>query len=88
MAQQRKTTVKSIASHVSLVLAGVVLAAAMVLLSSSQLEYCGQPSVMQSNRTAASMCQSQAPTLAPPQKVVFVHIETDKPDVEIGWLEN
>jgi hypothetical protein len=79
---------KSIASRISLILTGFVLSAALLLLSNDRLEYCGQPSALRPRMDAASTGESAGPTLAPPQKVVFVRIETDKPDVEIGWLEN
>jgi hypothetical protein len=28
------------------------------------------------------------PTPAPPQKMVVVHVEADRTDLEIGWAEN
>jgi hypothetical protein len=79
---------ESIASRISLILTGAVLLAAVLLLCNSRLEYCGQPNALRPHSAAVSMGESQGPTLAPPQKVVFVQIETDKPDLEIGWLEN
>jgi hypothetical protein len=79
---------KSTASFIPLVLAGAILTVAMVVLCAGRLEYCGQPEAMRPRSVAGAATDSQGPTLAPPQKVVFVQVEADKPDLEIGWLEN
>ena len=79
---------KSIACCVPLVLTGVVLALSMIVLAGSRLEYCGQPEALRPRIDAAATPATHAPTLAPPLKVVFVRVETDKPDVEVGWAEN
>jgi hypothetical protein len=72
--------------HISFLLAGIVLSAVMVLLATSRPEYCGQPNVLASHFEATE--DAPSPTLAPPQKVVVVFVETDKPDIEIGWAKN
>ncbi len=79
---------KSIASRVPLILTGVILLAAMILLAAGRLEYCGQPEALRPRIDAVAAAESRRPTLAPPQKVVFIRVEADKPDLEIGWVEN
>jgi hypothetical protein len=79
---------KSITSCLSLSLAGAVLLIAMTLLATSRLEYCGQPEALRPQRDSSTAVETRSPTLAPPQEVVFVRVETDKPDLEIGWAEN
>jgi hypothetical protein len=76
---------KSIASCLSVILAGTILLGATGLLATSRLEYCGQPTPRQMPTNAAMAVGSPAPTLAPPQSVVFVRVEADKPDLEVGW---
>jgi hypothetical protein len=69
------------------VLAGIALLAAMVLLLTHPLEYCGQPATWRPAATVR-VAKRLAPTPAPPQKLVYVNVETDKPDLEVGWAEN
>jgi hypothetical protein len=83
-----RTDMKSITSRVPLILTGTVLLAAMILLATSRLEYCGQSEALQPQINAVVAAESHWPTLAPPQQVVFVRVETDKSDLEIGWAEN
>jgi hypothetical protein len=70
-------------SCVSLMTSAAVLAATLLLLLTSRLEYCGQPATLRPAVRVADT--SGSPTLAPPQKVVVVRIETDKPDIEVRW---
>jgi len=79
---------RSLTAHISLLLTGSVLLAGMWLLSTSRLEYCGRPMVLQPRSDAATVADAPAPTLAPPLKVVFVRVEADKSDLEVGWAEN
>jgi hypothetical protein len=79
---------RSIVARVPLALTGAILLVAMFLLAASRLEYCGQPESLRPQSDAAAAAESQGPTLAPPQKVVFVQVEADKSDLEIGWAEN
>jgi hypothetical protein len=79
---------KSIASRVPLILTAIVLVSAAVLLATSRLEYCGQPESLRPRVEAVVAEKTQWPTLAPPQKMVFIRVETDKPDLEIGWAKN
>jgi hypothetical protein len=44
--------------------------------------------VLQPRSDAATVADAPAPTLAPPLKVVFVRVEADKSDLEVGWAEN
>jgi hypothetical protein len=76
---------KSAASFIPVLLMAAVLTVAMVLLCAGHLEYCGQPEALRPRSVAA---ESQGPTLAPPQKVVLIQVEADKPGFEISWLEN
>ena len=62
-----------------------VLSLTMILLATSRLEYCGQPECLQPRIDVAS---TRWPTLAPRQNVVFIQIESGKPDLEIGWAGN
>ena len=79
---------KSITSLIPLVLTGAVLLAATLVLTTSRLEYCGQPETLQPHSTAVAVMARRCPTPAPPPKVVFVRVDADKPDLEIRWAEN
>ena len=79
---------KSIAARLPLILTGAVLLATAILLATSRLEYCGQPEALRPQTDSVTAVEARWPTLAPPQKVVFVRVEADKPDLEIGWAEN
>jgi hypothetical protein len=79
---------KSIASCIPLILTVAVLLAATMLLNTDRLEYCGQPEALRQRSHVGATAEKHGPTLAPPQKVVFVRIESDKPNLEIGWAEN
>jgi hypothetical protein len=72
--------------RISFLLTGVVLSVAMVFLATSRPEYCGQPTSLKPQSQTASAAPS--PTLAPPQKVVVVCVEADKPDIEVSWATN
>jgi hypothetical protein len=37
---------------------------------------------------AAPGADSPAPTPAPPRALVVVQVQTDRPDLEVGWAEN
>jgi hypothetical protein len=78
---------RSIAAHLSLILTVATLLIATALLATGRLEYCGQPEALRP-RTDSAAAETRCPTLAPPQKVVFVHVEVDKPDLEVAWAEN
>jgi hypothetical protein len=77
-----------IASGTALVLASTILFGAMVLLTTSRVEYCGQPEPLRPRIDAITAIGTPSPTLAPPQKVVFLRVETDKPGLEVRWAEN
>jgi hypothetical protein len=78
---------KTTTSHVSLILSGTALLAGMLLLTTFRLEYCGQPEALRPRGNAATAANAPTPTLAPPVKVVFVRVEADKSDLEVGWLD-
>jgi hypothetical protein len=82
------TRMKSIASRLSPILTGIVLVLTMIAITGSRLEYCGQPEALRPRIDAVASSATHAPTLAPPQKVVFVRVEVDKADLEVGWAEN
>jgi hypothetical protein len=79
---------RSIASRIPLILTAVVLFSTAVLLGTSRLEYCGQPEALQPRVEAVVAAKTLRPTLAPPKNVVFIQVETDKPDLEVGWANN
>ena len=79
---------KSIASRVYPILTAIVLSVAAGLLVNARLQFCGQPEPPQPQTDTVAAVEAYQPTLAPPQKVVFVQIEADKPDLEISWAEN
>jgi hypothetical protein len=74
---------KAISAYLSLFVSAGLMAGALSLLATSRLEYCGQPTALRPAVRVASTAIS--PTPAPPQKVVVVQIETDKPDIEVRW---
>ena len=78
---------KLIAPRFSLILAGTILFAALLTLTTSRPEDCGSLDRPAPHVKAAS-ANAPAPTLAPPQNLVFVRVESDKPDIQIGWAEN
>jgi hypothetical protein len=77
-----RITIRSI----SFLLTGAIVSAAMTFLATSRVEYCGQPETLRPQTQAAA--KGPSPTLAPPQKVVVVYVEADKPDIEVGWAKN
>jgi hypothetical protein len=80
---------KSFASRVSLVVTGVVLlSVALALANVHRAEECRPSDCLAPRTPSVAMAGSPAPTLAPPQKVVMVQIETDKSDIEVSWAEN
>ena len=79
---------KFIASRTCLVLTAIVLLAAMGLLVNARLQYCGQSEPLRPQTDFVAAAETCRPTLAPPQKVVFVRVEADKPGLEISWAEN
>ena len=79
---------RSITSRLALILTGVTLAATMVVLATSRPEYCGPLDIPRPRAEAATSASASTPTPAPPQNLVFVRVESDKPDIEIGWAEN
>lgn len=79
---------KLIVARLPVIFTSIVLLAAAAMLTAGRLEYCGQPDTLRPQNKAATAAESSGPTLAPPQKIVFVQVETDKPDLEIGWVEN
>jgi hypothetical protein len=83
-----KTCMRSIVSYIPLVLATAVLLIALILGGTSRLEYCGQPETLRPHDAPMIAAKPHWPTLAPPQKVVFIRVEADKPDLQVGWADN
>jgi hypothetical protein len=79
---------KSITSHIPLIVTTTILLVAMLLLSTGRLEYCGQPEALRPRIDVAAAAERRGPTPAPPPKIVVVHVEADRSDLEIGWAEN
>jgi hypothetical protein len=71
-----------------LILAGGVLLIGAMLLATNRLEYCGQPAALRPSIGVVAAAPTHTPTLAPPQKAIFVRIESDEPNLEVGWAEN
>jgi hypothetical protein len=79
---------KSIPSRVALILAGAIVPALLVVLTACRPEYCGPVDISRSHAEAAASTSARTPTLAPPQNLVVVRVESDRPDIKIGWAEN
>jgi hypothetical protein len=78
----------SITSRFPLLVTAALLLACLIGLATARLEYCGQPEALRPRNEALAAMATRSPTLAPPHELVFVHVEADKPDLEIGWAEN
>jgi hypothetical protein len=79
---------RPIAACFPVVLTGAILLATTILLGTTRLEYCGQPEALRPQTGAAAATKSCCPTLAPRQKVVYLRVESDKPDLEVAWADN
>ena len=80
---------KRITSRISLILTGAILLATVpVLMTIHRPDDCRPPDVLKPHTVAAATADAPTPTLAPPLKVVFVRVEADKSDIEVGWAEN
>jgi hypothetical protein len=79
---------KSTSSRVALVLAGAIVPIVMIVLAAGQPDYCGPVDVCRPHIEAPTSPSAGTPTLAPPQSLVVVQVEADKPDIKIGWAEN
>jgi hypothetical protein len=84
----RNPAMRQIPSRLSWIFAAALLLVAAILVSTDRLQYCGQAEPPQAAAMATAVVGFQEPTLAPAQKVVFVRVEADKPDLEVGWMEN
>jgi hypothetical protein len=79
---------KLIVACLPLTLTAAILLATAMFLASSRLEYCDQPEALRPHTDSAIALEACLPTLAPPQKVVYLHVEADKPDLQISWAGN
>ncbi len=78
---------KKTVRRLPIIVTSVVLASAVLLLAAGRLEYCGQAKPQRAPVRCCRADESRQPTLAPPRKVVFVQVESDKLDLEIRWAE-
>jgi hypothetical protein len=76
---------KIIASRLLLTISCAVLVALIAMFSGHPLEYCGQPDVLRPRADRLPVTEACRPTPAPPQNVVVVQVETDRPGLEVGW---
>jgi hypothetical protein len=83
-----KSRMKLIASRFALALAGMILITMTVALATSRPDDCGLLTCPRPHATATATAGAPTPTLAPSQNLVFVRVESDKPDIQIGWAEN
>jgi hypothetical protein len=79
---------RTFTSRLALVLAGAILTATMLMLATSRPEYCGPIDIPRPHAQAATSASAATPTLAPRQSLVVVQVESDKPDIQIGWADN
>jgi hypothetical protein len=79
---------KPIASRLALILAGTILFAAMVVLATSRPEDCSPLDIPKPHVGAAASANAPTPTLAPRQNLMFVRVESDRPDIQVGWAED
>ena len=79
---------RRITSQLALVLAGTILFAAISLLAASRPEDCSPLDMPKPHVAAVASANAATPTLAPPQNLVFVKVESDKPDIQVGWADN
>ncbi len=63
---------------------GTIVVSMMFVLGTNRLAYCGQAELLPRH---VETLAARWPTPAPPPNVVFVHIETDEPDLQIGWAD-
>jgi hypothetical protein len=77
----------SVAHRISLVVAAAVLLTGMTALIVGQPDTCDPSCFLTAPSHAHVDAGGPTPTLAPPQKLVVVKIEVDKPDLQIGWVE-
>jgi hypothetical protein len=78
----------SIPSRVALVLGGILVPALLTALSASRPEYCSLVDTSRPHAAAATSAVGPTPTLAPQQSLVVVQVESDRPDIKIGWADN
>ena len=79
---------KSITSRLALILTGATLALTMAVLATSRPEYCGPIDMPKPHVEARTPVSYGTPTLAPRQNQVVVQVESDRPDIQVGWAEN
>jgi hypothetical protein len=79
---------KKILSGAMLVLTCSTLIGLFVALNSARFEVCEPVALPEALSSVASAINAPSPTLAPPREVVTLQIQTDHPEIEVGWAEN
>ena len=79
---------KPIASRFALILTGTVVFATIVALATSRPDDCGLLDIQKPHVGAAVSANAHTPTPAPLQILVFVRVESDKPDIRVSWAKN
>jgi hypothetical protein len=78
---------RPVTSRFAMIFAVAILVVFAMMLSAGRLEYCGPSSGAAPHGASGCSARGPAPTLAPTQNLVFVRVESDKPDIEIRWAE-
>lgn len=80
---------KSLVSRLLLLLTGAIMLIFLVVLTASHPVDCSQPDIWPPRfATTGSSSPAAAPTPAPPRNQIFVRVESDRPDIEVGWASN
>jgi hypothetical protein len=79
---------KLIASRIPLFAASAILLAAMIALVAIEPDLCDSACSSVAPAQTSAGASGPTPTLAPPQKMVVVQVEVDKPDLQVGWVES
>jgi hypothetical protein len=79
---------RSIPSRVAWLLAIVIVPAFLMVLSAGQPEYCDPIDTPRPHAETATPTSACTPTLAPQQNLVVVRVESDRPDIKVGWAED
>jgi hypothetical protein len=79
---------RSLMSYFAVILTVTVLLMFAIVLTTCRLEYCGSSNASTPRVARNFLPHGPSPTLATSQNLVFVQVESDKPDIEIRWAEN
>jgi hypothetical protein len=79
---------KLISSRIPLLVAAAVVLTAMIALMAGHFKSCDPSCLPVAPAQTSASASGPTPTLAPPQKMVVVKVEVDKPDLQVGWVES